>query len=124
MEPSERRFNPHNNVTADGVVITKGLRVFTNEMEVATVIEDQDVHEFGCCSREKCADWTTHHETPGQLKVSGGWFSDHTARGALCDEGCFCNHDHWFQVSTKNGTKAFNGERLATRFEGKRAEDA
>jgi hypothetical protein len=110
-------FNPHGNVTADGVLITEGLRVWTNEMKRGIVHTDDNVGEHLCCSDNKNFDEAVHHPK-GQMKVNGGWFTDHTV---TCEDGFYCGHDHWFQVSTADGTKSFNGERLATVFEGRKA---
>lgn len=98
-------FNPHNNRTADGIVVTVGLVVFDNNLDVVTVTGER---ASGCCSIE------TH---VGQMFQTDprGWFSDHSA--ATCDAGGYCRHDHWFE--TTGGS--FNGERLSTTFEGRKA---
>lgn len=112
-------FNPHHNVTADGVLITEGLRVFTNELNVGVIVSDDTNGEYMCCHDN--TDGTTHPK--GQFRPSGTnvWFTDHAAAQApnACKAGC--RHDHWFTVSTDQGTKSFNGERIATVFEGRKA---
>jgi hypothetical protein len=89
---SERVFNPHGNRTADGVLITVGLVVWTNEMEVGIVRSDDDASAYGCCLG-------SHGDADPCPKS--------------------CRHDHWFTVDTRRGSKSFNGELLAIRFEGK-----
>jgi hypothetical protein len=113
-------FNPHGNRTANGVVITEGLEVFTNELRVGKVVADE--RNDGMCCVKQGADPETHGNS-GQIRLSQGWFSDHPTANKLVELGCHCRHDHWFTVETANGTVSMNGERLATFFEGRRAED-
>lgn len=117
-------FNVHQNLTADGVLIQPGMKVVTNECEQGTILKDDSEHEFGCCAptdsfgktwdqREDYLPSQLH--ASGQMTVSGIIFTDHE-NGYKCpeSEGGYapCRHDHWFTVSTSNGTKSFNGERL------------
>lgn len=109
---SERKFNPHDNVTANGVLITEGLRVWTLDIVRGTVVADDTVGEHMCCSDAKTFPEAEHHAT-GQMLVDGVWFTDHNV---TCEDRDFvgCRHDHWFRVATDAGTKEFNGERLST----------
>lgn len=101
-------FNPHRNVTADGVVITVGLRVFTNNLDAGVVTEDTYADRCGC---------GTNHAR-AQVLLNGGWFTDHRA-GDDCPR---CRHNHWFTVTLDTGGSALmDGERMATVFEGRRA---
>ena len=102
------KFNVHNNKTSDGVPITLGLAVFTNEMEVGTVVADTDREPSKCCEEP------TH--VNGQMYVSGGgWFTNHAARNSCDEPGKYCGHNHWFRVEVPNGKGGtFDGERLAT----------
>lgn len=106
-------FNPHGNVTADGVLITEGLEVFTNELEVGKVVEDPHGSQGErCCLKA---------EHVGQLRNEIGTFTDHSKQE--CDAGGWCRHNHWFTIETAKGTKSFDGERLATvhrDYDGKR----
>ena len=115
-------FNPHNNVTSDGILITEGLRVFTNELAVGVVTKDRDANGYSCCA--------THGA--GQVRIDGAWFTDHEADAKLeCRMGC--RHNHWFDVAyddeaTTPGNRKYvgsgammDGERLTTRFEGRLA---
>ena len=112
-------FNPHGNVTADGVLIVEGLRVFTNEMEVGTVVSGEP---STCCMNDLSEeDKAKHPEGNAQVRIGTGWFSDHEAGAHWVAGGCYCRHDHWFKVQTETSLKSFNGERIATRFEGRRA---
>jgi hypothetical protein len=105
-------FNPHKCVTADGAEIELGLAVFTNELEVGEVVGER-VNQ--CCG---CDDTAVR----GQMYVPGsGWFSDHKGANKMVEAGHYCRHDHWFEVDTGHGVKSFNGERLATLFEGRSA---
>lgn len=100
------KFNVHQNRTADGVVITSGLVVWTNDMNVGRVVSDN------CQGETKCCEEPTHK---GQMNLDDhSWFTDHDA--ATCDDSTkFCRHDHWFRVECPNGGGgSFNGERLAT----------
>lgn len=110
---TERKFNPHDNVTADGVVITDGLRVWTNEVERGVVMSDDNLGEHMCCSDAKTFPEAKHH-AGAQMRVEGAWFTDH--HNVTCEDRDYvgCRHDHWFTVSTARGTKSFNGERLST----------
>jgi len=113
-------FNPHGNVTGNGVLISYGLKVWTNELEVGIVIHDRDADkEVGCCHQDVEA---------GHTKAQTGnwttWYSDHESMRAIIALGCWCGHDHWFDVLTNTGTKMMNGERLTTKWDGVKAEDA
>lgn len=44
---SERAFNPYGNRTADGVLITEGLRVMDNNLDVGTVTADDHDGDHG-----------------------------------------------------------------------------
>jgi hypothetical protein len=103
-------FNPHSNKTADGAVIVPQMYVFTNEMEVGRVVKDRT--SGPCC------------EKPGNAQVyMGGYFTDHQFS---CPSGgeCYCRHNHWYDVEYVNGgTVMMDGERLATKFQGRSAED-
>ena len=101
-------FNRHANVTADGVVIVEGLRVITNEMRHGTVVKDRN--ESMCCER-------SHDKA--QLQQRGTWFTDHD-KGRDCVGRCTaCRHNHWFDVEYDDGGGGmFDGERMATAFEG------
>jgi hypothetical protein len=114
-------FNVHNNKTADGVVITVGLKVVTNECEQAVILSDDNDTEYNCCaptdSHTELAsrdDYTADQLHPsGQVRIEGVYFTDHTATCEPSVGGyAACRHNHWFRVSTKNGTKSFDGERL------------
>lgn len=130
-------FNPHLNKTADGVVITPGLKVFTNELTIGTVVSDDNDAPFRCCQptsvvgshydpipKEDYLDRAQleHLIESGQMTVNNAIFTNHNYVCELSASYDPCGHDHWFTVQTKNGTKSFNGERLATVFEGKKAE--
>lgn len=54
------KFNPHGNKTADGVLITEGLRVFTNEMDRGVVTGKKDGGDYG---RENDWWWTVKIDT-------------------------------------------------------------
>jgi hypothetical protein len=101
-------FNPHGSVTADGVLIVPGLRVFTNNLDRGTVTEDRDVTRCNCGTRH----------TAAQVRVGGGWFTDHQ-RQPLCS----CRHNHWFTVTLDSGgDRMMDGERVSTRgLRGERA---
>jgi hypothetical protein len=100
-------FNPHGNVTADGVLIVERLRVFTNNLDTGYVSADRDADR--CCG---------HSLAHGQMRVNGGWFTDHRA-GDACP---LCRHNHWFTVTLdKGGAASMDGERLATTFNGRKA---
>lgn len=103
------KFNPHNNVTADGVVIVEGLQVVTNEIELGTVRVDEDCGSGAHCCYPNGAE---HFEADGQVKQGGVYYSDHQVGYDLQMQGCTCRHDHWFRIETAKGTKSFNGERL------------
>lgn len=114
-------FNPHNNRTADGVVITVGMAVFTNEMNLVRVVSD-DTSSYQCTCEN-------HDKPDGQIYLNGTWFSDHPRANALVTKGCYCRHDHWFTVEAPEGEQGsgrFNGERLGTRhpFSRVKASDA
>lgn len=102
-------FNPHDNVTADGTLITEGMRVKTNDWIEGTVIADRDAGQ--CCGGVHS---TNHHgEEKGQIKIDGAWFTDHGA--AREKYGChqYCGHNHWFSIALDNGgTSMQDGERL------------
>lgn len=109
-------FNIHKNVTADGVVITEGLRVYSNELETGVVVgRDQG----RCCGRGEAGG-----HPKAQLRPSGmdGWFTDHPAGAKAVTAGCYCRHNHWFDVKYDNGGGGmFDGERITTTFQGKKA---
>jgi hypothetical protein len=115
------QFNPHGNVTANGVLITEGLMVITNEMEAGRILVDESSGEHLCCSDNKCFPGAEHH-SKGQVQLSGAWFTDHELGVNAVDGGCYCRHNHWFRVETKRGTKSFDGERVATYFQGRSAQ--
>jgi hypothetical protein len=91
-------FNPHNTKTADGVVITPNLRVFTNEMAVGRVIKDRDANEDGTCKL-------------GEYCSGDHWFDVE-----YDDEATTPGNRRY--VGSGN---MMNGDRMATIFEGKRA---
>ena len=102
-------FNQHGNVTADGTLITEGMRVKTNDWVDGTVVADRD--EGQCCHGQHAAG--DEGNTKGQVKISGAWFTDHgAARDKLgCDQ--YCGHNHWFSIALDNGgTSMQDGERL------------
>lgn len=110
---TENTFNVHSNRTADGVLIIPGLRVWTNEMVQGVVISDDHAPREGvCCGNPE------HQNGQVFIRDMRGWFTDHSA---TCEDGKYCTHNHWFTVETANGTKSFDGERLATKFEGREA---
>lgn len=47
MTDNERPFNPHGNLTADGVLIVPGLRVLDNNYDVGTVTLDEHDGDHG-----------------------------------------------------------------------------
>lgn len=107
---TEHTFNPHGNLTADGKTVSVGLLVIINDLRPAKVVSD-DTFGPQCCGRV---------DHSGQTYINGGIFADHSK--ADCSDGKFCRHDHWFTVEYPNGnTDKFNGERLATKFEGRTA---
>lgn len=115
-------FNPHNNVTADGVVITEGLRVFTNNLDVGEVISDST--STCCLEPTDDPELLDHRRTScpkGQQRIGNTYFTDHQATTEYPHTAC--RHDHWFDVMLDNdgGTVMMNGERMATVFEGRRA---
>lgn len=92
-------FNPHINVTSDGVVITLGLRVLDYDRREGTVVGDSSNRTVNCCGGQ--------HPTEN-MSVQG------------CD--MYCRHDHWFDVRNDEGqVKEFNGERLQSITEAHRA---
>lgn len=80
-------FNPHGNRTADGVLITEGLRVYTNDMDRGHVVGKAHDGDYG-----RVDDWWWY------VVVDIDW------RG---------------NPVTKR--MSMNGERMATRFEGRPA---
>jgi hypothetical protein len=106
-------FNPHNNVTSDGIRIREGLAVFTNELKVGKVIADPDRREVRCCDTVPTIE---RHEVGSQryYRDMQAWFTDQELMVNARDGGCYCGHDHWFTIETKDGTISMNGERLAT----------
>jgi len=44
---NDRPFNPHGNRTSDGVLITPGLRVMDNNLDVGTVTLDEHDGDYG-----------------------------------------------------------------------------
>jgi hypothetical protein len=81
-------FNPHGNKTANGVVITEGLRVLDYNRREGTVVADRDATRYMCPAVDGS---TADPETPG------------------------CRHDHWFDVKPDEGQDGggmFNGDRL------------
>lgn len=111
-------FNPHNNVTADGVLIVVGLRVITNEMKHGVITADTNADSYSCCKGVHTNDAGLK---PGQIHLNGGWFTDHQAASKLkCDQ--YCGHNHWFFVELDDGgASRMDGERVATRFNGVKA---
>lgn len=106
-------FNIHKNVTADGVEITPGLRVFTNELAVGVVTIDRN--QDRCCERGEAGG---HPKAQMYQTDPRGWFTDHRA-GDACPR---CRHNHWFNVTyDEGGGGMFDGERMATTFEGRKA---
>ena len=104
-------FNPHGNKTADGVLITVGMRVFDNSLDIGTVVKDNTSPD-NCCGTE-----SGHF---GQIRIGSGWYSDHNA--ATCDRSKYCRHDHWFDILMDSGvTRQMNGERMAVQFAGRHA---
>lgn len=106
---TKTKFNPHDSRTADGKIITLGLIVFTNEMEVGRVIGDTHT----CCAN--------HGAPAAQMQAEGAYFTDH--EHAPDPTVCYCRHDHWFEVEaladtdgTEVHTRSMNGERLSTIF--------
>lgn len=107
MTTDSPSFNPHANLTADGVLIAAGLRVFTNNLDRGVVASDKDAARCTCLDHPSA-----------QMRVGMGWFTDHRA-GDACPG---CRHNHWFTVTLDNGGVAsMDGERMATRFEGQAA---
>lgn len=93
-------FNPHHNTTADGVVITLGMKVIDYDRRPGVVIADRSSSAYNCCGGE-C------QPREGDLSLQG------------CDK--FCHHDHWFEVrNADGGTKDFNGDRMQAVDEGSR----
>jgi hypothetical protein len=122
-------FNVHNNLTADGVLITEGMKVVTNDCEQGTVVADSDDTEFGCCAptdshsdTARVSDYTLPQlHNSGQMVVDGIHFTDHE-NGYKCPESAGgiapCRHNHWFRVATSNGTVSLDGERMGARSYG------
>jgi hypothetical protein len=108
-------FNPHENCTAEGVIITMGLRVFTNELRIGEVILDADADR--CCGDGPDAGRAQKYEP-----FMGAWFSDHESANVIVAAGHACRHDHWFTIKLDDGGQSrMNGERLATVFQGRKA---
>jgi hypothetical protein len=115
-------FNPHNNRTADGTIITEGLMVFTNELMPGKVVGDPDCREVTCCATRT----SEVHDVPAQYQpeyMNGGWYTNHRKGDEAVAQGCYCRHNHWFRIETSHGIKSMDGERLATVFEGRKAAD-
>lgn len=108
-------FNSHQSKTGDGVLITEGLRVFTNNLDRGVVVADRD--EDHCQEPERPA---------AQMFVRDlrGWFTDHNKGNDLV-----CHANHWFTVELDTNYKGepmkgqamMDGERMATTFDGKKA---
>jgi hypothetical protein len=92
-------------------------------------VADQNDSEFGCCQPTALAgreaepgdlaeEVDSHMALNGQMRIEGTWFTNHQLDNKECPSPYNCRHNHWFRVATKNGTKAFDGERMATVFEG------
>jgi hypothetical protein len=104
-------FNVHKNKTADGVVITLGMEVLTNEYRVGKVTADAN-QEKNCCENPN------HNGQMHLLGEPAGWFSDHGEASKCNGEYILCRHDHWFDVRYNDGASGgqFNGERLGARI--------
>jgi len=99
-------FNIHGTKTGDGVVITEGLAVVTNDVEVGRVKIDRD---SSCCGDP--------NDSASQMRVGGVIYTDHDEARDAVAQGCYCSHDHWFEVVLApdwTRTVLQNGERLAT----------
>lgn len=112
MTESTGKFNPHHNVTADGVEITPDLIVWDYDMKVGTVVKDHDSTTYKCCLGVHPV---AGGEKPGQARYNGEWMRSGENHG--CD--MYCDHDHWFDVKRPDGsTSMMNGERMAVSMRG------